>query len=39
MYDIEPILVYGWTWKYYDRNTDEMMKKVLHLNDEDDEDD
>ena len=33
MYEIEPILVYGWTWKYYDRNTDEMMKKVLNVED------
>ena len=29
MFDIEPILVYGWTWKYYERDTDEMMKNVL----------
>ena len=35
MYDIEPILIYGWTWKYYDRNTDEMMRKILNMNDED----
>ena len=32
MFDIEPILVYGWTWKYYERDTDEMMKKVLKNN-------
>ena len=36
MFDIDAILVYGWTWKYYDRNTDEMMKNVLK-NEEDDE--
>ena len=38
MFDIDAILVYGWAWKYYDRNTDEMMKNVLK-NDKNDEDD
>ena len=37
MFDIEPILVYGWTWKYYEKDTDEMMKNVLKNNVEDEE--
>jgi hypothetical protein len=35
MFDINSILVYGWTWKYYDRNTDDMMRKVLKMKEED----
>ena len=34
MFDIESILVYGWTWKYYEKNTDEMMKNVLKNDEE-----
>lgn len=37
MYEIESILVYGWTWKYYDRNTDEMIRKVLKNDEDNDE--
>ena len=37
MFEIDATLVYGWTWKFYDRNTDEMMKNVLK-NDVEDED-
>ena len=36
MFEIDAILVYGWIWKFYDRNTDEMMKNVLK-NDVEDE--
>lgn len=37
MFDIEAILVYGWTWKYYNKNTDEMIKKVLGIDENEEE--
>lgn len=31
MFDIQAVLVYGWIWKYYEKDTDEIMQNILAI--------